>query len=468
MRSHRRFRYNRRSVPVPIRMTQETLFGFLTSTNLPVVSSLAGVIRWISLGLGVAASVQGLVCWLVFEDGFWAAHLPWSGALPALASAPQFLAAWWQWRKNRLQRAATWLFTALFTLTILANWPRSAFGVSWYLHPVLALLATTGLGVVPGLLLTLVAVLALLAAAMWGPTTELSALIGSEALWIHAACLACLTLASALAGAITNRLLCMALLTAEAQRRKNLDSSRALRYREKLLRHALRVETIGDLAGMVCHQLRNSFQVLQGHVSLGELADDAERLRRLQLIEHTLDEARPLLDQLMVMAHPEEGTVAQCDLAPILRHFHEQARLVLPKSIDVACLLPEEPLPVLLNPRGLVHVLWNLVINARQAIQGEGRIALRAGADRRHVWLEVSDSGAGIPKELHERIFDPYFTTKPPGQGTGLGLTAVARFARGSNGVVQVESEPGKGATFRLRFPRAASEAAQAAESRSA
>jgi signal transduction histidine kinase len=67
----------------------------------------------------------------------------------------------------------------------------------------------------------------------------------------------------------------------------------------------------------------------------------------------------------------------------------------------------------------------------------------------------VSDTGAGIPKELHERIFDPYFTTKPPGQGTGLGLTAVARFVRSSNGMVQVESQPGHGATFRLQFPRA-------------
>jgi signal transduction histidine kinase len=449
-------------------MSQETLFGFLTSTKLPVVSSLAGVIRWISLGLGVAALVQGLVCWTCFEGGFWAANLPWAGALPALAAAPQFLTAWWHWRQNRLQSAATWLFTALFSLTILANWPRGAFGVSWYLQPVLALLATTGLGVVPGLLLTLVGVLALLAAAAFGPVTELASLIGGEALWIHAASLACLTLASALAGAITNRLLFRALLTAEAQRRKNLESSRALRYREKLLRHALRVETIGDLAGMVCHQLRNSFQVLQGHVSLGELDDDAERRHRLQLIERTLDETRPLLDQLMMMAHPEEGTAAQCDLVPVLRHFHEQARLVLPKSIDVACLLPEEPLPVLLNPRGLVHVLWNLVINARQAIQGDGRIVLRAGVDRGQVWIEVSDSGSGIPKELHERIFEPYFTTKPPGQGTGLGLTAVARFVRGSHGLVQVESEVGKGTTFRLRFPRAATQSPRQANAESA
>ena len=109
---------------------------------------------------------------------------------------------------------------------------------------------------------------------------------------------------------------------------------------------------------------------------------------------------------------------------------------------------------VQVNPHGLVHALWNLVINAKQAIDGEGKIALRCGSDRRHVWVEVSDTGPGIPAEVQERIFDPYFTTKPIGQGTGLGLTAVARYVRGSNGAIEVESAPGRGTTFRMRFPR--------------
>lgn len=440
-------------------MTQESLFGFLTSTRLPVVSSFAAVIRWISLGLGVAGLFHAAFCLWFWEGAWWSPTVPWSGAVPSLVASPLCLAAWWYWRQNRLQRAATWLFLALFALTILANWPRGAFSPAWYLHPFLALLSTICLGVVPGLSMTLVAVVALLASG--GRVTD-EAMAADH--WVHVTSLASVTLASALAGAIANRLVFMALLTAESQRRKNFESSRALRHREKLLRHALRVETIGDLAGMVCHQLRNTFQVLHGHVTLGEMADDAERLRRLQSIEKALDESRPLLDQLMTMAHPDEGTTVSVDLVSVLRQFHAQARLVLPKSIEVDCLLPEEPQLVLLNPRGLIHVLWNLVINARQAITGEGRIVLRCGGERHQCWIEVSDSGSGIPKELLERIFDPYFTTKPPGQGTGLGLTAVVRYVRGSSGLVQVESEPGRGATFRLRFPRAISSAQGDAE----
>ncbi|MBP8301814.1 MAG: sensor histidine kinase [Planctomycetes bacterium] len=435
-------------------MSQESLFGFLTSTRLPLVSSLAAVIRWVSLGLAAAALLHAGFCLVAWEEAWWSAEVPWSGALPSLAAAPVFLLAWWYWRNNRLQRAATVLFLALFTLSILAEWPRGAFSPAWYLHPFLALLSTISLGVIPGLSLTLISVVAML---LGGMRTEVDPLAPMAAdRWLHITSLASVTLASALAGAIVNRLLFMALLTAESQRRKNFESSRALRHREKLLRHALRVETVGDLAGMVCHQLRNTFQVLHGHVTLAELADDAERVRRLGLIEETLDETRPLLDQLMLMAHPDEGTTSQCDLAAVLSHFHEQARLVLPKSIAVECFGTEEAQFALLNPRALMHVLWNLVINARQAIKGEGRIVMQCGGEKHQVWIEISDSGSGIPKELQERIFDPYFTTKPPGQGTGLGLTAVARFVRSSNGTVQVESEPGKGATFRLRFPRAA------------
>ncbi len=435
----------------PIQLTEETLFGFLTSTRLPVVSSLSALIRWISLGLGCACSCVGIATLILATDGLWSPHLPWSGALPALIAAPFFFAAWRDWRSHRMQRAATLLFVALFALTILANWPRGVFSAAWYVHPVLCLVATICLGVTPGLLLTLVAVVALLAAALFAPGPVAG---GPVHQWEHATSLSAVVLASALAGAIVNRLVFMALVTAEAQRRKNLESSRALRHREKLLRHALRVETIGDLAGLVCHQLRNTFQVLMGHVTLAGMADESQRAQRLLLIEQTLEQSKPLLDQLMRMAHPDEGEVTNWDLNEVVRQFHAQARLVMPGTIGLTCDLSPEPLPVLLDSQGLIHALWNLVINARQAIEGEGSVALRTGGGEKLVWIEVADSGCGMLPEVQSRIFDPYFTTKPPGQGTGLGLTAVARFVRGSNGHVEVRSSIGKGTTFRLAFPR--------------
>lgn len=438
------------SVRVPIQLTEETLFGFFTSTRLPVVSSLSAVIRWSSLGLAVAAGCFGVGVLVFADQGLWSARLPWSGALPSLVAAPLFFLAWLDWRRHRMQRAATAMFVAAFALTILANWPRGVFSPAWYLHPVLALIATMSLGVLPGLTLTLVGAVSLLMAAGSSEVVEQGNRVDA---WVHSAALAAVTLASALAGAIVNRLVFMALVTAEAQRRKNFESSRALRHREKLLRHALRVETVGDLAGMVCHQLRNTFQVLMGQVTLCSIGTEDERTRRLALIEETLQQARPLLDQLMRLAHPDVETSVSCDVAAVLRQFQQHARLVLPGAIQISCEAPEQLPSVQIDPNGLVHALWNLVINAKQAMTGNGAITLRAGADRHQVWVEVADTGSGMTKEVQQRIFDPYFTTKAPGQGTGLGLTAVARFVRSSNGLVQVESEVGKGTTFRFRFP---------------
>jgi signal transduction histidine kinase len=302
--------------------------------------------------------------------------------------------------------------------------------------------------------MTMLAVTALLLGTWSYPGQDLGPMAGPD-VWVHAISLSAVTLASALAGSIVNRLVFMALMTAERQRRKSFDTSRALRHREKLLRHAMRVETVGDLAGMVCHQLRNTFQVLLGHVTMGSMSGDDERQRRLVLIEEALQQSQPLLDQLMRMAHPDEGTSMSCDLAEVLRQFHKQAALVLPGCVQLTVEVPSEVPPVLLNPHGIVHALWNLIINAKQAIDGDGAITLRCGSDRHQVWIEVADSGDGMPVEVQERIFDPYFTTKAIGQGTGLGLTAVARFVRGSNGLIQVESETGRGTTFRMRFPKA-------------
>src|SRR5262245_58978428 len=208
-------------------MSQESLFGFLTSTRLPVVSSLSGMIRWISLGLWTSCLVYGVACLLLADDGLWSVSLPWSGALPALVAAPLCYFAWRDWRSNRLQRAATMLFVAMFTLSSLATWPRGSFSAIWYLHPILSLLSATCLGVKPGLSLTLLGVATLLGNAYW--STHTVDVDVRPDLWVHVASLSALSLASALAGAITNRLVFMALLAVEAQRQKNFESSRALR-----------------------------------------------------------------------------------------------------------------------------------------------------------------------------------------------------------------------------------------------
>ncbi len=100
------------------------------------------------------------------------------------------------------------------------------------------------------------------------------------------------------------------------------------------------------------------------------------------------------------------------------------------------------------------QVFANLLINAAQAIAGRGTITLRTGFDEQEVWVEVEDTGKGIPPENMTRIFEPFFTTLPIGQGTGMGLSLAYSIARGHHGRIEVKSVVGQGSTFRLTLPR--------------
>jgi two-component system, NtrC family, sensor kinase len=104
-------------------------------------------------------------------------------------------------------------------------------------------------------------------------------------------------------------------------------------------------------------------------------------------------------------------------------------------------------------PSQINQVFMNLLINAAQAIQGHGQIAIRSGRDEQNVWVEVADTGEGIKSEHLTRIFEPFFTTKPVGKGTGLGLSLAYGIVSKHNGRIDVKSEVGKGTTFRVWLP---------------
>lgn len=438
---------------VPIEFSERSLLGFLASTRLPLVSRIGDWIRRVALVGAAVCALLGAASLLVDSEGFWAGHLPLSGALPALSAAPWFLLAWLEARRQQSRRAAAWLALALLLLTALAGWPRGVRDVTWLALPAIALLAGLAFGVLRGLPIAIFGAATILLCGRFGPANGATA---ADANLAFAFGLAGLVLGMALAGALANRLLYVTLLTAQAERRDALESTHVLRRREKLLRHALRVDTVGELAGMVCHQLRNTFQVLLGHATLGAIADDAERRERLARIEQTVEQAKPLLDHLMRMSHPEDAQAGDVDVGAVVARFLEHARHVLPSNIRLVGEVGPTHRTAHLDAEGLLHALWNLAINARQAIAGEGTITVRVGETPRGAWIEVADDGCGMAPEVRARIFEAYFTTKPPGQGTGLGLTAVARFVRSSRGTVSVASEVGRGTTFRLEFPTGA------------
>jgi signal transduction histidine kinase len=280
--------------------------------------------------------------------------------------------------------------------------------------------------------------------------------------WSHALPLIVVLLSAGLLGSLLHKSV-QAVLTIEVEQRHRLGAFvRALRQRERLLQHAMRIGTIGDMASMVVHQLRNQFQLMLGCVAVAEREpvgekDLAEKDRRLRQIREAVQAASAMLEPLLHLAHPGEERLERVELARCCAALVERIRRILPAGIDVQ-LETENGLAVRVNPRDLEHALLNLVINAKHAMGRQGVLTIRAlRRDHEHVQLVVSDTGHGIAPEHRPNLFKPYFTTKPVGEGTGLGLAAVARFMRFAGGDVEVESEPGKGATFTLIFPACAS-----------
>jgi signal transduction histidine kinase len=123
------------------------------------------------------------------------------------------------------------------------------------------------------------------------------------------------------------------------------------------------------------------------------------------------------------------------------------------KSIRLETEFSEVPV-ISADPNKLKQVVINLVMNAVQAMQGEGRVVLQTGINRDgDLELLVKDDGPGIPEGLQEQVFVPFFTTKPEGEGTGLGLYICQNIIREHGGVITLESQPGAGTTFRICLP---------------
>lgn len=436
-------------------MTSRSLCAYLEGTGLPLGGGLVRALRMAGVILSFCSGAGVL---LVLARAETAGDL-WR-ALPMLVGLPGFVLAWWctsddslgqpiamrALSRSRVGSGALALFTGLVGLALSASVVRGPGDVSWVLQPLLALVAALVVGVVPGLLLTLtIAITALVATGVQEPGAMRSALV-----------LAGVALTGGLVGAFLHRLLLSVLDTLEDHRLRFRDQRKALRHREKLLNHALRVGAVGDLAGMAVHQLRNQFQVMMGHLALARSADPDQQGERLDQVAATMAQARPLLDQLMNLSHPEQGDAKEHDLGVQLDAFIVQLRRMLPTAVQLDVRRGRGgAFPVFLVAQGLEHSLWNLVINARQAMGGNGLLQLSVDGDERWAWIAVSDSGPGMSEATLAQIFEPYFTTKPKGYGTGLGLTAVARYVRSQGGEVLVRSQEGVGTRFELRFPRA-------------
>lgn len=246
---------------------------------------------------------------------------------------------------------------------------------------------------------------------------------------------------------------------------------RRLKELEDRLRQSQKMEAIGTLAGGVAHDFNNILGAIIGYAELGlDQGQENESLARyLREIRRAGIRARDLVKQILTFSRKTEQRLLPLDVPPLLKETLKFLRSSLPTTIDIRLENRINKAVVLADPTQIHQIVMNLSTNSAQAMsQGGGvlRIGLEEldpGRDRagqglnlpagRYLELSVADNGQGMDPATLERIFEPYFTTKNPGEGTGLGLAVVHGIVKSYGGEIRAESEPGQGATFRVYLP---------------
>lgn len=247
------------------------------------------------------------------------------------------------------------------------------------------------------------------------------------------------------------------------------------------LRQAQKIEAIGRLAGSVAHDFNNLLTVINGfsELLLADLPPDQPAIEALEQIYQAGQQAAALTNQLLAFGRKSVLNPVALDLNKSVRRLEKMLRRILPDNIEMSLELSSELQQVLIDPSQFEQVIMNLVINARDAMPAGGLILVRTAnvsldehygqthaeiEAGEYVMLTVSDNGTGMDANTREHIFEPFYTTKPEGQGTGLGLSTVHGIVRQSGGHIFVYSEPEHGTSFKLFFPAQISQTAPQTE----
>lgn len=243
-----------------------------------------------------------------------------------------------------------------------------------------------------------------------------------------------------------------------------------IQLEEQLIR-AQRMESIGVLASGIAHDLNNVLgPIMLGIEVIGRTIQDPKSLRMLETMAVSAKRGAAILKQVLGIARGDKGDKRLLEPKHIINEVVNLIKETFPRSIKIVSDIRRDIPAVEADPTQLHQALLNICLNARDAMPeyGELKIALKkteidetfsdphiGGRPGEYVVISVTDTGTGIPPEVKDQIFEPFFTTKESDKGTGLGLSTVVAIVRSHDGFVTVDSETGKGTTFRVYLPAA-------------
>jgi signal transduction histidine kinase len=258
--------------------------------------------------------------------------------------------------------------------------------------------------------------------------------------------------------------------TAQANTRTERAEMRTEQVEAQFI-EAQKMEVIGQLASGVAHDFNNILGIIIGYSDLlnPEIVPNGPGQQYIEEIRHAAERATGLTRQLLVVSRKQTVQPVVLDLNAVVKDMEKMLRRLIDENIEMTVVPGKEIGRVKVDSGYVGQVLMNLVVNARDAMPLGGKLTvatINATLDENYarthagvvpgdyVMLSVSDTGTGITDEVKAHLFEAFFTTKPQGKGTGLGLTTCQTIVKQSGGHIGIYSEVGKGATFKVYFPR--------------
>ncbi len=227
------------------------------------------------------------------------------------------------------------------------------------------------------------------------------------------------------------------------------------RRSESALRQTQKLESLGTLAGGIAHDFNNLLMAIMGFAgllkrssSLGEADRD-----RVLLIEEAARNGGDFTGRLLAFSRGGLAHIGPVDLRTVISDTLRLAEPTLQRRVTVSTSLPDQPVMVESDFTQLEQAILNIILNARDAMPDGGNLAIRLWSEDDYAFVAIKDNGIGMDEATRLRIFEPFYTTKPTGAGTGLGLAMTYGIVQGHRGQLTVESTPGVGSTFTIRLP---------------